>query len=130
MVVYCIPSLDVLGMVCFTRDSQDTWTGEYGCILYTILACIWDGLFYRDSQDTWTGGYGCILCTILGCTWDGVCYMYLGFSRYLDRVVWLYTVYHPWMYLGWRVLPGILKILGQGGMAVYCIPSWDVIGMA
>ena len=26
--------------------------------------------------------------------------------------------------------PGILKILGQGGMAAYCIPSQDVLGMA
>ena len=27
------------------------------------------------------------------------------------------------------MLPGILKILGQGGMAAYCIPSWDVLGI-
>ena len=28
------------------------------------------------------------------------------------------VLYHPGMFLGWRELPGILKILGQGGMAV------------
>ena len=47
---------------------------------------------------------------------------YPGFLRYSDRGVWLrpmvlYSI-HPGMFLGWRVLPGILKILGQGGMAV------------
>ena len=68
---YCIPSWDVLGMVCgVTRDSYDTRIGGYGCILYTIP----------------------------GCTWDGMCY--LGFLRYSDRGVWLHTVYHPGMYLG------------------------------
>ena len=51
---------------------------------------------------------------------------YLGFSRYLDRGVELQTVYHHGMYLGWRGLPGILKILGQGGI-LYTIPecTWD-----
>ena len=87
-------------MACVTWDSQDTWTGEYDCILYTIPGCTWDGLFN------------------------------LGFSRHLDRGVRLYTVYHPRMYLGWLVLPGILKTLGQGGKAVYCIPFWDALGMA
>ena len=32
--------------------------------------------------------------------------------------------------LGMACVTGILKILGQGGIAAYCIPSWDVIGMA
>ena len=54
--VHCIPSSrDELGMACATRDSEDTWTGEYSRTLYTIP----------------------------GCTWDGVCY--LGFLRYTNR---------------------------------------------
>ena len=37
---YCIPSWDVFGMACVTRES---W---YSCILYTIPGCTWDGVCY------------------------------------------------------------------------------------
>ena len=69
------------------------------------------------------GGYGCVLYTALIPECILGCLCYLGFSRLLDRGVWLCTVYCSdlGMYPGMSVLPGILKILGQGGMAVYCI---------
>ena len=84
----------------------------------------------------------CVLYTIPGCTWDGLCHlgfwtkgiihhprMYLGWPvlpgilKILGERECLCTIYHPGMYLGWLVLPGILD---KG----YYTPSQDVLGMA
>ena len=51
----------------------------------------------------------------------------LGGNR---RILGEGRVLYSGMYLGWRVLPRILKKLGQGGIAAYCILSQDVLGMA
>ena len=135
-ILYPIPGRTWDGM-CYPGFLRYLDRGVWLChstILYPIPGRTWDGMCYPGflrylDRGVWLC-HSTVLYPIPGRTWDGMCY--LGFLRYSDRGQCHSTVLGT--YLGWHVLPGILKILGQGSMAVpqycNCIPSRDVLGMA